>query len=235
MAQHQKSDSKLPITSPPVKAASDRSNVGRTPAPPPSSPPGGPSSGHCAHDGTFECSNCGVMFANAELCRDPDAHACSASNPKGLGGERQIPERGTNGAATYARDWPKNPQGHALPTFTNPHTKRSVTVPCFKDYMDRETGVVLPLCAVDQRIIGDVAEIISGRSPSAWKEEAAHVPGRDTNSHARMYFSVPFFRDYVFVALHRDSPRQTRSDRRWKIRRAHRDANCSDPCCRRRH
>jgi len=120
-------------------------------------------------------------------------------------------------------------------TFNDLHSGRSVTLPCFAPFRDPETGILLPLCPRAPKLPGWVIEIISGLTRHQLAERAAHLPGRDPNEHARTFFTVPFFRDYFFLATHKDKQRQTRSSRRWNIRARHREANCNDPCCRRRH
>jgi hypothetical protein len=120
-------------------------------------------------------------------------------------------------------------------TFSNPHSRRSVTLPCFAPFRDPETGILLPLCPREPKLPGWVIEIISGLTCHQFAERSAHLAGRDPNEHARMFFTVPFFRDYLFFATHKDKKRQTRSSRKWNIRKRHREANCTDPCCRKRH
>jgi hypothetical protein len=115
------------------------------------------------------------------------------------------------------------------------HSGRSVTLPCFAPFRDPDTGVLLPLCPRAPKLPGWMVEIISGMTRHQFNERARHIAGRDASEHGRWYFSREFFRDCFFVGLHRDNRRQTRSSRKWAIRARHREANCTDPCCRRRH
>jgi hypothetical protein len=168
----------------------------------------------------------------AEICRDPDAHIDRADAAAGT------PSAGaaeTRRKPSYNDDWPRDEHGNALVTFTNFHTNSSVTLPCHIGFRDDETGIRLPVCPCPPKLPGWIIEIISGMTPNAFRERAAHLPGRDTSEYGRSYLTVPFFRDFYFIANHSACARETRASRKWKIRKQHRRAGCIDPQCRKQH
>lgn len=192
---------------------------------------GTPLRGRCDHDAPPICSLCSALLLSAAICGNPGAHHAEA-----VAGVTSVTVTSANIARSknYNADWPRDSDGNALVTFTNYAMNRSVTLPCFVDFRDPETGIRLPLCPCTPKVPGWIIEIISGLTPNAFKECAAHLPGRDTGQYGRMYLTVPFFRDYYFVAEH-STQRETRASRKWKIRTTHRAASCSDPNCRKRH
>jgi hypothetical protein len=176
------------------------------------------------------CVDCKVQFVNIhaadaervsfELAEPPEDDARASTDPP-----------------PYREYWEMDAHGRTIMCFKSRATGWMVWLACFINYLDRfgEKRTRFPYWFCDPRLSGRTVQILGDLTDDQMKERAAHIPGRITTEHARMYDSDTFQREYYWVWMEKRAPWQTRGKRKAVILNRHHQVGCKDPECRKRH